>query len=866
MKNILKLFIAGVLVVFGSCEKDKLEQEPFETSFSVPAQVNKINSAAEGYIISVEASTDVSWNATISAGSDNDWITLESTSGKGNGSVIFNLKANEERNSRSVEVIFTASSDRSSNPIQSQTCVVTQIGTAPAIEIYPDNMVSIPTTADPDYTIVVTSNVEWTASLEITSGSEGWISITSPAGTSVTGEGVVKLNILENTSVEDRVAVVTIVSTENPTLKKTLTITQPGIIPSIVTSPAGTVAILANADNAYTVIVTSNIEWQPSVEITPDDEADWITITSPSAAFTGNGNIILNIKANNSTAMRTAQLYIKSTAFPTDNNLNRTLTISQINAGAIFTIFIPNYTDLPSGSATMNISPYPSGTAQDIAVEVTSDASGATIEFATMLTAGNYIINSITSNANQVANVGALITTNAAGIVTFVEHWDAAFNCFGGNLVDRPITIKNFADLNTLRTAVNTGNKYAGIIFKQTSDIALAEDWEPIGNAASNPFAGIYDGNNLKITNLNISSGTEKALFGNIGGVNIDSIAVIKNLTIGGSGGSDADVTGNDAATVAGIAAVVTANVLIENCTNNANITAPGVGNVGGLIGTCTGNNITIKMCKNYGKILGAAGSNGGIVATLTSTESENIYITNCHNYADLPIASAASSTTGGIAGRVSTYANVEIKWCSNRGNITIPVNSTAGTGGIIGFLLGTSVVRECFNLGNINTLTNTGGIVGLLNPGAGIVSSAGVYNCYNKGTIIYATRTAVNNAGIAGNLTNYWTAPVEYCYNVGATNLPAQTGDRYSGIASANTIPNGVLTAFTGVKGCFYESNLGYVGGLGGSVAPGDVAGAAEGKTTAEMQTATPYTNSWDTSIWQFTAGQYPSLKNNPE
>ena len=866
MKNILKPLILGSLILFNSCGKDNPEQESGVSLFSVPSQVNKINSAGDGYTISVEASDDVSWEATVPTGSENDWITLEAASGKGNGSIVFNLKANEGQDSRSTEITFTASSNRSSDPVQPQKCIVTQIGTDPTIEIFPDNTDTVSTTANSDYTIAVTSNVEWTASVQITSGAEDWISLTAPSGTSVTGEGEVKLNILENTGIESRVAVVTIVSTENPALKKTLTITQPGIISSIILSPAGTDAILSGANSAYTVNVTSNVEWQPFVEITPGDEADWITITSPAGALTGNGNIVLNIKANTGTAMRTAVLYVKSTAFPENSDLDKTLTITQINAGATFSIFIPKYTALTTGSATMNVSPYPSGSAQDLSVNVTSDASGATIDFSQILLAGNYIINSITFGTNPAINVGAIFTTNAAGMVTFVEHWDVPFNTFGGSLAERPISIKNVDDLNTLRTAVNGGENYAGIFFKQTNNIVLTGDWDPIGNAATNPFAGIYDGNNLKISNLHISTGVDKALFGNVGGVNADSVATIENLTVEGAGGTGADVTGSDAATVAGIAAVVAANTLIENCINNVNINAPGVSNVGGIAGACTGDNISVIMCKNYGKILGAAGNNGGIAASLTTTESENIYITSCHNYGDLDIASAGSSVTGGIVGRLSATAEVEIKWCSNRGSITIPVNSTSGTGGIVGLLIGNSVARECFNLGQINTLTNTGGIVGLLNPGAGATSTAAIYNCYNKGTILYATRTAVNNGGIAGNLTNYWTAPIEYCYNAGATNLPPTTADRYSGIASANTIPGGVLTAFSGVKGCFYESDLGYVGGLGGNVPPADVAGAAESKTTAEMQTATPYTVNWDTSIWQFTAGQYPSLKNNPE
>jgi hypothetical protein len=365
----------------------------------------------------------------------------------------------------------------------------------------------------------------------------------------------------------------------------------------------------------------------------------------------GNGNIILDIKANDGETRRTAVLHIKSTAFPTDDNLNKTLVIIQINASAVFSISIADYTALTTGTAMMNISPYPSGSAQDLEVEVTSDASGAVITFIEALPGGNYKVNSLTYEANPAVNIGAVITTDAAGIVTFVEHWDVPFERFGGSLAERPITIKNIADLNTLRTAVNNGNNYAGIIFSQTENISLAGDWEPIGNEASKPFAGIYDGNNLKITNLFVSGGTGKALFGNIGGVNADSVSVIKNLTVEGSGGTTADVTGNSGATVAGMVAVVTANTLIENCINRANITAPGGSNVGGMAGTCAGNNITLKACKNYGKILGATGSNGGIVANLTSTDSENIYITDCHNYGNLDIASGGTSATGGIAG-----------------------------------------------------------------------------------------------------------------------------------------------------------------------------------------------------------------------
>jgi hypothetical protein len=848
-------------MLLSSCDGENPEQELYEPSFSVPTLLNKINSAADGYTIPVEASDDVSWSASVPSGNDNDWITLVSMNGKGNGTATFNLKANEERNSRSIEVTFTATSDRSSNSIPPQKCVINQIGTDPSIIIDPADIITIPSAAVPNYIITVTSNVEWRASVQINSGTGEWISITAPSNTPATGVGEVRINILENSSTESREAVVSITSTENPELNETLTITQLGLVPSIEILPTGDEVVSANVNNSYIVTVTSNIEWIPSIEIASGDESGWISIVSPTGTSTGDGSITLTITGNNETATRTATLYVKSAANPTDNNLSKALTITQINAGAMSTIFIPDYTSLTTGEAVMNISPYPSGTAQDLAVGVTSDVSGATIEFIPTLPAGNYLVNSLTYNGSSPIGMNTVITIGVAGIVTFVEHWDVSFQCFGGSLAERPITINSLTDLNTLRTAVNDGNNYAGIIFKQTGDISLNGDWVPIGDT-TNPFSGIYDGNNSEISNLYISGGTNRAFFGAIGGIDADLVAIIKNLTIKGAGGTVADITGNSGGVVAGIAAVVTANTMVENCINHANITAPEGSNVGGIAGTCTGDNITVILCKNYGKILGTTdGSNsGGIAASLTSTNSENIYITNCHNYGDLDIAPSqrATSTTGGIVGRVNNPTRAEIKWCSNRGNITISSNSTAGTGGIVGALVGNTVVRECYNLGSITTLTNSGGISGLMN------NNAAIYNCYNKGDIEYGTPAAVNNSGIAGNITNAKSRPVEYCYNAGAATTKASGAQRYGGIAAANALSK--PEDLTGVKACFYESGKGYAGGVGGLNPPGDLPGGAEGKTTAEMQTAVPYTINWDTSIWQFTDGQYPTLKNNPE
>jgi hypothetical protein len=457
------------------------------------------------------------------------------------------------------------------------------------------------------------------------------------------------------------------------------------------------------------------------------------------------------------------------------------------------------------------------------------------------------------------------------GEVTFTEHWDEVFGYFGGSFEDRPVRIDSADDLVKLAGAVNGDKSYAGLYIEQTSDIILSDEWTPIG--AESVFSGIYNGNGMKVSGLLITSGTNKGLFGYVGGSTAKQVSVIKNLTVEGAGGESNDLTASAGGTIAGIVANVSANTLIENCVNRANIAVSAASsNIAGIAAVCVGNNIIIRNCTNYGKISGAAGINGGIAASLTCTDTENIYLTSCANHGDLPITTAATSVTGGIVGRSNNPAKVEIKQCGNYGDITLTANSTAGTGGVVGIPAGNTVIRECFNLGAIKTWTNTGAISG------NIQNNSAIYNCYNKGTIDYfGNIAAVNHSGIAGNMTGAAAAPVEYCYNSGKA-ITTSIGNigtlNAGGIGSANGstvgVTNGIMN-LTGIKECFYETGKNYRGGIGGGPvnvypAPRDVEGQAEGKNTADMQTGTPYTANWDTDVWQFTAGQYPTLKNNPE
>ena len=187
--------------------------------------------------------------------------------------------------------------------------------------------------------------------------------------------------------------------------------------------------------------------------------------------------------------------------------------------------------------------------------------------------------------------------------------------------------IGNLAQMEAFRDAVNAGNSFAGLTVKLTNDITLNDGWKPIGEgyrdvANTNTaaygittfFAGIFDGNNKTISNLNnkgfvptqarlvkddgvdtyaygLFALVENATFKNVkltnvdidgsryAGANIDSVGAlvgysrgnltVQNITVSGA------IKGTDAVSgVVGRINLGANTVLISGCSNSANITA----------------------------------------------------------------------------------------------------------------------------------------------------------------------------------------------------------------------------------------------------------------------------------------------------
>ena len=303
---------------------------------------------------------------------------------------------------------------------------------------------------------------------------------------------------------------------------------------------------------------------------------------------------------------------------------------------------------------------------------------------------------------------------------------------FGGGTGSEsdPYIISTITHLRTLADNVNGNEHYSGMYFKVTENISGME--KVIGyNSSSKYFSGIFDGNNKTITlaiNINASGSPQYVgLFGKI----VD--ATIKNVNVAGSISFNNWYTGG----IAGIAS----NSTIENCTCSANITTS-FSFTAGIVGQAS--NTTITDCKNINDTISGGGTLvGGIAGSLTSCT-----ISNCSNSGTITGASS-NQYRGGIVGSVSS---TDFTNCSNTGN----VSGTQFIGGIVGN--GEAItVANCFNRGSITGSSSCiGGIVGKL------LRTSSVKNCYNTGAISGGSANAV--AGIVGQ--NNEAAQIQNCYS----------------------------------------------------------------------------------------------------
>lgn len=252
-------------------------------------------------------------------------------------------------------------------------------------------------------------------------------------------------------------------------------------------------------------------------------------------------------------------------------------------------------------------------------------------------------------------------------ISSYANYSDVSAEATAGQ---KTFSISTESELNKIAEWTSGyGNNFTDITLVLEKDIALScnkdNSFTPIGINSS--FAGTFDGNGYKISNLYVDRAGKAGLFASVYG------ASIKNLTVEGTVvGSSSN--GTDPAGVGGIVGYSFSQILIENCVSNVNVSSS-CENTGGICGYVNDVDSVIRNCINIGNIESKSDKTGGI-----SGNPGIVY--NCANFG----AVSGKSNVAGIAG----YTEKDVSLCYNAGKISISPSDGASSAAAIANVAGT--------------------------------------------------------------------------------------------------------------------------------------------------------------------------------
>ena len=258
--------------------------------------------------------SNVSWTAISDATS---WCTV-TPSGTGNGTIVATYTQNTSVNQRIAHITVSATG------ITTQTVTVTQAGAMPVLLVAPVNQnVTAPAGAT---SFTVTSNTNWTVTSDMS-----WC-VPTPSGT---GNGTINAAYIENTSVNPRIATLTVTVSGLPSIA--VTVTQAGAAPLLNIVPLN--QDVNAAAGAVNFSVTSNTDWTVTCNVT------WCNVTIYGS---GNGLLTAIYEENLSVTPRVATITV------TVNGLSPLqVTVTQTGAALILTVQPPNQ-DVSAEAGTTN--------------------------------------------------------------------------------------------------------------------------------------------------------------------------------------------------------------------------------------------------------------------------------------------------------------------------------------------------------------------------------------------------------------------------------------------------------------------------------------------------------------------------------
>ena len=251
----------------------------------------------------------------------------------------------------------------------------------------------------------------------------------------------------------------------------------------------------------------------------------------------------------------------------------------------------------------------------------------------------------------------------------------------GDGSQQNPYIIRTVAQLKAIKY-----DRFAYYRLGNNINLSSIEDWPMICNILF-PFKGELDGYNYTISNLEIenSSGTYMGLFAKNAGT-------IKNLKLDGFSISGSGYIG----ALAGYNDGTISNVSATNVT----ITSSGADFIGGLVGYSNSGNI--ELCYTTGNVNGVAGTDsiGGLIGYSIGTT-----INKCYSTAIVGVVPSNQNNAGGLIGYLS--GNLSNSFAT--GN----VEAYNYAGGLVGRLVSSSRVENCYSIGRVTGNTNVGGLIG---------------------------------------------------------------------------------------------------------------------------------------------------------
>jgi hypothetical protein len=389
------------------------------------------------------------------------------------------------------------------------------------------------------------------------------------------------------------------------------------------------------------------------------------------------------------------------------------------------------------------------------------------------------------------------------------------------------------------------------------------------------PFTGVFNGNNLTISNFSYTNSSiflGIGLFGYIGGS-----AVIENLNLanavvnGGTGIGVGVLIGEDDGL--GLDSLINISV-IDSVVSTAT-------NAGGIAGVFRGSmkQVTFSGSVTSGSAAGGIIAGGGINPAWSGVSSSGTVTgtlnvggiagqlaggTLTDSFSTATVSENTSGYTGGLVGQFlggtisNSYYIGSISGTSYVGGLvgnlsgaTITSSYSSGTvmgtvqevGGLVGWSTSNSSISTSFSLGSVSGPTLVGGLAGLIDATA---AGFGVYNSYSHAS---ATTSGIVSGGLIGKIVGGNNPDVQYSYA--------------SGLVSGGGTQGGITgrDGGTGVYvSCFFDSTINpALNGISAGINTVQNVNAV-GEPTSLMQTSTTY-SAWPTSIWDLLNGSYPML-----